>query len=124
MPIQYDIDAEGVIHGRPFGILTTEEVVGYLQEVIADQRRKDRYREIFFLESVDEFRLDAVSMQKIVEFARENITIYEGGKVAYVAAGDFEFGMGRVLEAYASGLPLELRTFRNIEDAHAWVESV
>ena len=123
MPIQYDIDSKGIIQGRPYGILSTAEVIEYLQAVMTDQRRKDPYREIFLLEKVEELRLDTAAMREIVNFAKEHILVLEGGKVAYVAEGDFEFGMGRVLEAYAAGLPLELHAFRTLEEAQAWIDS-
>ena len=123
MPIQYDIDSKGIIQGRPYGILSTAEVIEYLQAVMTDQRRKDPYREIFLLEKVEELRLDTAAMREIVNFAKEHILVLEGGKVAYVAEGDFEFGMGRVLEAHATGLPLELHAFRNLEEAQGWIES-
>lgn len=63
-----------------------------------------------------EFRQIAEKMKKIAEKR-------VGGKTAFVGDVTADFGMGRMYEAFAEieGLPVEYRTFKNLEDARKWL---
>ncbi|MFC1896670.1 hypothetical protein ACFL0Q_08465 [Thermodesulfobacteriota bacterium] len=47
-----------------------------------------------------------------------------GGKTALVQPGNIDYGLGRMIEAHAEivQLPLEIRAFRDVESARAWLE--
>ena len=41
--------------------------------------------------------------------------------MALVASEDFEFGLSRMWEAIAQDLPLEIKVFRDMDEARTWV---
>ena len=48
----------------------------------------------------------------------------KGGKSAFVFSKDVEFGLGRMFEALSEGkegMPVEYRSFRDINEAREWL---
>lgn len=43
-------------------------------------------------------------------------------KLALVASDDFAYGMSRVYEGWSNDRPVDIQTFRKIEDALKWIE--
>jgi len=42
-------------------------------------------------------------------------------KAAVVVAGDLEFGMARMIEAFLEESPVDMQMFRSLEKASAWL---
>ncbi|MCK4775459.1 MAG: STAS/SEC14 domain-containing protein [Candidatus Krumholzibacteria bacterium] len=123
MSIKYEIEPrKGVILTTVSGTVTEEEVTKYLGEVFLHPKRGHPYREIFDLRDVTKFDVDMEGARRIVAFAKHYQAHWENGQVALVAPRDYEFGMARVIGAYADDMPFEFRVFRNMNDAKAWIE--
>ena len=43
-------------------------------------------------------------------------------RAAVVTAGELEFGMARMTEAFLSDSPVDMQIFRDIERAYRWLE--
>lgn len=103
------------------GDLTAEEIMRYSSEHYQTQPTKLVLWDCS-LGSVknirsNEFRRIAEKMKKIAEKR-------VGGKTAFVGDITVDFGMGRMYEAFAEieEVPVEYRTFKNVEDARKWLD--
>jgi hypothetical protein len=66
--------------------------------------------------------LSGQGVRSLVSFMRETRAQRGSGfRFALVADGDETFGLGRMLQAYADGLPEEIRVFRDLESTRRWV---
>ena len=67
--------------------------------------------------------LDADALRGLVLRAKKKSTASTGGKGAVVYARPLEFGLGRMFQTFAEmeGLPYEVQSFQNFEDARAWL---
>ena len=43
-------------------------------------------------------------------------------KTAYVVASDVDFGLSRMAQAYFAQLPVDIRVFRDLDEARTWLE--
>jgi hypothetical protein len=61
----------------------------------------------------------------IMEYIKNHSEKRSGGKTAFVATGELEYGMSRMAEAQVviEGFPFQVKTFRSIEAAMAWLDS-
>ena len=122
MAIKYEIEPTmGAVLTTVTGIVTTDEIIKYLAEVLPHPKRGRPQREIFDLRSAELVQLDMEGVRRIAAFVGSYRDEIESGKVAVVASRDFEFGMGRVVGAHLDELPLDFRVFRKMEDARAWI---
>ncbi len=67
--------------------------------------------------------LDADALRSMVRRAKKKSYAGVGGKGAVVYARPLEFGLGRMFQTFAEmeGLPYEIQSFQNFEDARAWL---
>ncbi len=68
-------------------------------------------------------RISSSELRKIIAFSRQHSSKREGGKTALVTGTELDFALARMGEAYAEmeGTPWTPRTFKNIEEAEAWL---
>jgi hypothetical protein len=66
-------------------------------------------------------RLSSQDVQSLVKFLEQHGSIRRGGLTALVADEDADYGMLRMGEAYADGVPFSARIFRSTEEARQWL---
>ncbi len=63
-------------------------------------------------------------LRNIIKILKKYGDLRRGGKTALVFSRLFDFGLGRMFEAFAQmgAMPFEFRSFRNMEKALEWLE--
>ena len=64
---------------------------------------------------------DSEHVRRMAGLARKSSERLEGCRCAIVVSNDVEFGMARMYELMASGDPLTVRVFRDMEEAESWL---
>jgi hypothetical protein len=62
-------------------------------------------------------------VRNLVAFVRANEHAFEGSRWALVASGPAVYGMGRMSQLLASGIPIRISIFRDVETAEAWLRA-
>lgn len=107
--------------------LTTFEAEGELafteiRQVITDYYRGDVTPLVLWdLRKASLNSLSSQDVQGLANFLEQHGAIRQGGLTALVAADDADYGMLRMGEAYADGVPFSTRIFRSIEKARQWL---
>ncbi|MDJ0810455.1 MAG: hypothetical protein QNJ48_15145 [Desulfobacterales bacterium] len=75
------------------------------------------------LTEVDLSEITTGEIEDFADYARHLSLARKGGKTALVFSGVFEFGIGRMFEAYLEigSLPFEINCFRSLEAASEWL---
>ncbi len=60
--------------------------------------------------------------QMLVELERL-ADLWDGSRVAILATSDLHYGVARMFTAFAVNLDIEYRTFRDADEARAWLET-
>lgn len=78
------------------------------------------FNSLWDLRSASLARLDFEALRDIVRLAATKRDARGSGKVALVVTADVDYGVSRVYEMLASGLPTVVGVFRSVEEATAW----
>ena len=102
------------------GDLTISDILEYAEEYYL---RKPTKLVLWELTKPTIHKIDTQEFKLLVKKMKKFTEHREGGKTAFVGDFDSDYGMGRMYETLASieELPVSYRTFRNIEDAQAWL---
>lgn len=119
MGMSYRIDRERrVVLTRAWGVLSTHELVDVTSRILLDPRFDPTYRSLGDLREVTDITvdtLDTAHMAATPLFA-------PGTRRAIVATSDLAYGMARMFAAYAERNGQDVRIFRQMPDAEAWLE--
>lgn len=125
MPIDYRIDANlRIVFATPRGTLTTEDLFSYQREAWS-RPEVAGFNELVDMRSVE--KIDFESTQRVKELAGVSASMDDPAKptkLAVVATVDTHFGLGRMYQAYremSPGSTREVRVFRTMEEALAWL---
>jgi|GEM_PF-861791 len=68
-------------------------------------------------------RISSEELRVILDASRHRQEARRGGRTALIVKAHVDFGMGRMSEALAevSGMPYEIRTFRDPDEANDWL---
>ena len=119
MPIemqQHD-DHDIVIHHAE-GALTSDQIQSEMEKFFETCPNKDA---IWDFTNADMKAITREDMERLYGFLAANASKRDGGRTAFVAQNDLEFGLSRMAEMLTDSLPYERRTFRSIEEAIAWL---
>ena len=121
MSIQQHLDGErNVMVFTVSGALGLEELRATLESVYAQPEYATR--SLFDMRDAAPGGLSAPEMESLVGLIRSLRSDRAPSRWAILAARDVHFGLARMFEAYASNLPVEIRVFRDPEEAVAWLE--
>lgn len=123
MPVVYHIDTDRkFIHTRCLGNVTLAEVLDHFPALVHDPACPDRLDVLLDLSEVtsvpERHQLRQVSY-KIGSISDR----VQFGACAIVAPTDFLFGLSRMFEAFAEKWFRQIKVFRGIADAEAWLKS-
>lgn len=118
MGTDYKIDADRqIIFSRAAGKLTGEDLRGHQQRLRSDpgfDRHFDQLWNFLDVEAID------VSTATVRELASAR-SFDPGARRAFVVSSDFAYGLMRMFQQLHDGAPEELRLFRSLEEAEAWL---
>ncbi len=92
-----------------------------LEEAIVQSYRQSTPQGLWDLRGASLERLTRADLRSLMALVASHAAGHPPTCSAVVADDDATFGLARMLESYVQGLPLELRTFRRLEEARAWL---
>ncbi len=122
MPHSFEIDIERrIVLFRATGRFSSDELLGCLQEVIADPSFERDFDHLVDLREVTHFGATSSDMRKRTAADRELEPEIDSSRIAIVSADDVVFGMSRMYEQLMEDAPPVVRTFRSIGEAATWL---
>ena len=104
--ISYDYDSdENVIHCRPAGVLTLDEIVGYFGELAGNEELRERATERVYFQNLTDI---ALSYTETIELRREYTKLKAKKGIAetvFVTDSNLSYGMARMIQAVFTEIP-------------------
>jgi len=121
MPLAYKIDKEHrLVTSTGWGTITRQEIIDHQQRLAADPDFGRSYSSIADFTRVTKLEVTGADVRT---FAAKNVFAPNARRAIVVADGE-AFGLARMFEILGDANGEEgIRTFRNVEDAQAWVQS-
>ncbi len=118
MPASHRIDPGQHLVVRVFeGVVTDDDLLRDTEALRSAPDYKPEYRQLIDARGVE--RAD-VSTQVIRDLARASPGAADARR-AFVAASDLVFGLARMFEIQRADAPEEVRVFRDMDEARAWL---
>ncbi len=118
MPESFEIDPRvGLVTSRVWGVVTDEEVRQHYLRLLADPRFDPSFRQLADVTGVTAV---AASVTTVAVIARTTL-FREGVRRAVVASSDLQYGMARLFAAYSEEGRQNVRVFRDLAAARAWL---
>jgi len=107
---------------KPIGLLTVNLAIEAIDGWYADSPTANL---IWDLTDADLTAIDADKIKRILRHAKTLAHHREGGRSAFVIAGDLGFGLSRMYGTLAEAVdhPIPHRVFRTMDEALQWIES-
>ena len=125
MPISHRIDQElGVVYVQIAGRLLPIDQGRHFKTLLADPAYRTGFHFLVDWRDGDESNTSE-EVRMMADTVRRDITRVAGSRTAVVVRTDVQYGLTRVFAAFMGDAPVEIQTFRKIEDACRWLgESV
>ncbi|NUN68128.1 MAG: hypothetical protein HUU02_00275 [Bacteroidetes bacterium] len=119
MPIQFSYNA-GMIVTSLTGRVTDDELLDYYKCTDFNQVAKP-WRELIDARGVTDMAVTVQGQWKLAAYVLTRSAELSGGKVGMVAGNDMMYGMFRMWEGQRSDMDYEVRVFRDLGYAMAWL---
>jgi hypothetical protein len=113
-------DQPGTFYTVLAGRVTDQELLSYYSRLIA-AHDKSPWRELVDGTQVTEMVLTAAGLNQLADMIEANLEQVRGGRVAMVATSDLTYGVFRMWELQRESLDYEVRVFRQLALALAWL---
>jgi hypothetical protein len=115
----YRIDPERrLVLTRAWGELSTRELADVMSRILLDPRFDPTYRSLGDLREVTTITVDTMATAQ----AAASPLFASGTRRAIVATSDVAFGMARMFATFSERSGQEVRVFRDVALAEAWLE--
>jgi hypothetical protein len=119
MPIEFALEGP-IVRTILAGRVTDEELLAhYTLPVFLDL--PPPWLELIDGRGITDMAVTAGGQGRLAAFAAGFIERLRGGRVAMVAASDVTYGMFRMWQIRREGLGYEVRVYRDIDEARAWL---
>ncbi len=125
MPMTYTVDSEHqLVKARIFGVLVADDIKKFVAERSTREEIQgfDMFVDLSDVESID--YQSPAQLIDIVRVATKGDNKHRRSKMAIVVGSDSDFGLSRMYQSYRDSQPganRELRIFRTMEEAMAWL---
>lgn len=120
MPVEYEV-VSGIAVARCRGVVTGRDIKDLITRYVNDPALDRPHREVFDVREVGAYEISGDDVRAIVEYVKSTGDRFKNGKVAYVASRDMPYGIGRMFSFFSEDAGLELRAFRDMKEACAWL---
>ena len=118
MPAKYLIDVERrLVISQAWGALTNDDVREHFQALRADPLFDPTYRQLVDMTGITEDLVDINTKRQ----ESQNQIFVPGVRRAWVASGDYTFGMARMYAVAAESQGQTIGVFRARSDAEKWL---
>jgi hypothetical protein len=110
---------------RLWGVVTDADILRLAREAAEDPTLGPNTREIVDLREVDRADVTQEGIRAAAEADRAHPEKFSGSRTAIVAEKDAHYGLARMYANLmtAMGAPTQVRVFRTIEEARAWLDT-
>ncbi|NUO40355.1 MAG: hypothetical protein HOQ17_07930 [Gemmatimonadaceae bacterium] len=117
--MNYRIDPERrLVVTRAWGVLSALELSEVMSQILLDPRFDPTYRSLGDLREVTNITVDNIATAQ----AASSPLFVIGARRAIVATSDVAFGMARMFASYSERAGHEVRVFRDMQHAEAWLD--
>ena len=117
--MNYRIDQErGIVFTRGWGELSTRQLFDVMSQILLDPRFDPGYRSLGDLRDVTSITVDTFATAQ----AAASPLFADGTRRAIVASSDVAFGMARMFASFSERSGQEVRVFRDMQLAEAWLD--
>lgn len=121
MTIQYRYDPDvDVLFVNMSGEVTDLDLIDYAEKILSEEL-EDQNDDFIDLTDVTTVSVTGRGLRKTVGVLERGGRASNPGRVAVVAPSDVTFGMARMLQAFRSESPIEVRVFRVASEAREWM---
>ena len=101
MPIEYNYDQTlNILHGHPFGSVSTADIVTYFKRVAGDERMSNGFIEVVHFDRVEDFIFSSEQAANIA-IAYNEIREKKGvSSTVFIGTSDMHYGIGRMFQAF------------------------
>lgn len=102
------------------GLVSAEELIDTMKAFYA---KSTTLNVLLDLTEADLSKISTDELRRIISEVRMYADARQGGKTALVFYTDLEYGLGRMVEAFAEieNMPYEFRSYRSMEKAEEWL---
>ena len=121
MPIKYRIDkGNRIIFAEVEGDFTLEDIIKTINSVVSDRDFRSGFNVLSDHRKIGE-PATTQQMQGMAAHLESLSYAYGGTKWAMLVSKEASYGMMRMLSALVENVPIELRVFRDMEEALTWL---
>jgi len=106
---------------RVTGTITLEEFKRAIIETFADPAFTQGSPILWDMRDFDTTVADAATFSELVLFNEKTADERGGGRSAIVVSSEVDYGMSRMFQSIADGLPTDFAVFRSYRDARDWL---
>ena len=118
MPLEYRVDVSlRTVFARASGVLTDTDVLAFVEGVLAHPSMEPDFNQLFDAREVTKLELSGACVREV----STDTGFGEGSLRAFVTESDAGFGMARMYQTLRDTYPDEVRVFRSIDEARAWL---
>lgn len=122
MPLSYRYDAGlDTVFVSITGKIADGELMEAGRRLAADPSVPPGRRELVDVTGFESHDVSAAAMREIAAAFGSYDQTPERVRVAFVAPSDWAFGLARMYQAYRDDSPVQLRVFRDLKSARAWL---
>lgn len=124
MPTEIVIDPAGWVHSRLHGEISSEEYLGHGATLLAQPNLPRPLRELFDTREVTSTPIGTAEITQLTldPMIKEAFAPFQPVRIAVLAGGDYDFGLGRMFAALAEQLDFQVEVFRDEAAARAFLE--
>jgi len=121
MPLEYEIDQEGIVRTRGLGAVSVGELERHVRSLAADPVRPTPMRELFDGRDLTSISLFTRDIRGVFDLAATFHSQFGKARLAILAGPSVLYGLGRVAEVFAQATPFTVGVFRELEAAERFL---
>jgi len=123
MPVHDRFDAEANLLIVTFeGTLGDEDLLQYVRHALERSEVPPGRNELIDLSRVEAgAEISSQVVRRVADRFNRADRAREGSRVAIIATTDVHYGLSRMYQAFRSEAPVDLRVFRTMDEARAWL---
>ena len=123
MPLKYKIVPDlKFVYIKASGEITVDEIMMAGAKIFTDREWVNGFHILCDYRETTALNLTSGDIRKIIKQDINNSPLFDKSKFAVVADKDLIFGLSRMWEILSENNPIQTMVFRDISDAHRWVD--
>lgn len=118
-PVSVDTSGRFVLF-KPVGRLPTDRVKELIDEMLGLPDFKEGMPSVWDLTEVDFTRTNTARLRSVAPINRDRATSRGSARVALFMGSEHDFGIGRMYQVLGAVPHLDIKPFRDLEEAIAW----